>query len=74
LIRHLVLPDNLAGTDVFARWVVSELGADTHVNIMGQYRPMHMANEYPPLDRRPTQTEFNQAMTWARNAGLRNFH
>jgi len=74
LIRHLVMPENLAGTDVFVRWVVSELGADTHVNIMSQYRPMFRANDYPPLNRRITQAEFSQAMRWAQDAGLRNFH
>jgi len=74
IVRHLVLPENLAATDRFVRWVVSELGPETHVNIMGQYRPMFRAHEYPPLDRRTTQAEFDQAMRWARDAGLRNFH
>jgi len=74
LIRHLVMPENLAGTDKFVRWVVDELGNDTHVNIMSQYTPMFRANEFPPLDRRLTQQEFSQAMTWAHAAGLRNFH
>ncbi|MDR2579168.1 MAG: twin-arginine translocation signal domain-containing protein [Chitinispirillales bacterium] len=74
LIRHLVLPENLGGTDTFVRWVVSELGPETHVNIMGQYTPMFQAREHPPLDRRVTQEEFAQAMRWAREAGLRNFH
>ena len=73
VVRHLVMPENLGGADVFARWVASELGTDTHVNIMSQYRPMFRANEYPPLDRRITQAEFNQAMRWAQEAGLRNF-
>ena len=74
LIRHLVMPANLAGTDVFVRWVVNELGADTHVNIMRQFTPQFRAREFPPLDRRITQAEFDQAMRWAREAGLRNFH
>jgi len=74
LIRHLVMPENLAGTDRFVRWVVSELGADTHVNIMSQYRPMFRASEFPQLNQRLTQVEFTQAMIWARNAGLHNFH
>jgi len=74
LIRHLVLPENLANTDVFVKWVASELGQETHVNIMGQYRPMHQANEHPSLSRRPTQEEIAQATLWAREAGLRNFH
>ena len=74
LIRHLVLPDNAAGTDGFVRWVASELGTDTHVNIMGQYRPEFRAREFPPLDRRLTREEHAQAMRWAREAGLHNFH
>jgi putative pyruvate formate lyase activating enzyme len=74
LIRHLVLPENLAGTDKFVRWAVDELGADTDVSIMAQYRPEHRARYHPPLDRRITQGEFNRAMRWAREAGLRNFH
>jgi len=74
LIRHLVLPENLAGTDGFVRWVVSELGPETHVNIMGQYSPRFRANEYPPLSRRPTREEIEQAIRWAREASLRHLH
>ena len=74
LIRHLVMPENLGGTDKFVQWVASELGPDTHVNIMSQYTPMFRANEFPPLDRRLTQAEFTQAMYWAHGAGLHNFH
>jgi len=74
LVRHLVLPENTAGTDTFVRWVVSELGADTHVNIMDQYWPAFLAHNHPPLHRRLTPREFEQAMRWARDAGLRNFH
>ena len=74
LIRHLVLPENAAGTDRFVRWVVSELGADTHVNIMRQFWPAFQARNHPPLHRRITAGEFDQAIRWAREAGLRNFH
>ncbi|MCL2791644.1 MAG: hypothetical protein FWD87_00995 [Spirochaetaceae bacterium] len=74
IVIHLVMPENLAGTDSFVRWVVSELGPDTHVNIMAQYRPMFRAHEHPPLDRRITPEEFAQAIRWAREAGLYNFH
>ncbi|MCL2737441.1 MAG: radical SAM protein, partial [Alphaproteobacteria bacterium] len=74
LIRHLVLPENVAATDKFVKWVVAELGPDTHVNIMSQYRPMFQARNYPPLDRPVTQAEFAQAMRWAYDAGLKNFH
>ena len=74
VIRHLVLPENMGGADVFVRWVVSEFGPDAHVNIMSQYWPAFRANDFPPLNRRITQVEFAQAMRWAREAGLHNFH
>jgi putative pyruvate formate lyase activating enzyme len=68
------MPENLAGTDVFVRWVVNELGSDTHVNIMAQYWPAFRADEFPLLNRRITQAEFSEAKRWAQEAGLRNFH
>lgn len=74
IIRHLVLPENLGGADKLVRWVVDELGTDTHMNIMNQYRPAFRAHYYPPLNRRITAIEFEQAMRWAVDAGLRNFH
>ena len=72
LIRHLVLPNNIAGTDRFVKWVASELGPDTAVNVMAQYRPEHRAFEYPEIARRLTSEEWRQALAWARAAGLSN--
>lgn len=73
LIRHLVLPENLAGTDRFVRWVAETLGPATPVNLMAQYRPEHRARHHPPLDRRLTREEWSQAVQWAREAGLSRF-
>ncbi len=72
MIRHLVMPENIAGTDVFVRWVAKELSPSTYVNIMAQYHPAHKAYDYPELSRRITDTEYQQAMRWALNAGLLN--
>ncbi|MCP5113782.1 MAG: radical SAM protein, partial [bacterium] len=70
ILRHLVLPENISGTDRFVEWVASELTPSTYVNIMAQYRPEHLAHKHPPLDRRLTRTEYNQAIQWALDAGL----
>ena len=70
IIRHLVLPHNLAGTDKFVRWVAQRLTPSTYVNVMAQYRPEHQAYKYPELSRRLTRDEFAQAVAWARQAGL----
>jgi putative pyruvate formate lyase activating enzyme len=69
LVRHLVLPNNLAGTGEVVRFL-AELSEDTYVNIMAQYRPCYRAHEYPPLARRPTREELEGALRLARAAGL----
>ena len=69
LVRHLVLPNNLAGTGEIVRFL-AELSEDTYVNIMAQYRPCYRAHEYPALARRPTRAELEEALQLARAAGL----
>jgi putative pyruvate formate lyase activating enzyme len=70
LVRHLVLPDNLAGTKEVMKFLADELSPDTYVNVMGQYRPCGEANEHPPLDRFPSQEELADAQQAALDAGL----
>ncbi len=70
LVRHLVLPGNLAGTDEIVRWLAQEVSPNTYLNIMDQYRPCYKANESPELDRRTTREEYEHAVENARQAGL----
>ncbi|MFB3776087.1 MAG: radical SAM protein [Bryobacteraceae bacterium] len=70
MIRHLVLPGNIAGTDKFVQFVATRLSRSTYVNIMAQYRPAHKAPGIPELSRRITSAEYQQAIRWAREAGL----
>jgi putative pyruvate formate lyase activating enzyme len=74
IIRHLVMPHNIAGTDRFVKWVAEELSPTTYVNLMDQYRPEHRASEYPKIARRLTGEEWRQAVRWAEEAGLGNVH
>ena len=72
MIRHLVMPNRIAGTREFVRWVAEELSPATYVNIMAQYRVAHRAFEYPSIARAITADEFLEAMDWAEEAGLTN--
>jgi putative pyruvate formate lyase activating enzyme len=74
IVRHLVMPHNIAGTDRFVKWVAEELSPKTYVNLMAQYRPEHRAHEYPKIARRLTRDEWHQAVEWAEQAGLENLH
>ncbi|MFH1984519.1 MAG: radical SAM protein [Pseudomonadota bacterium] len=70
IIRHLVLPEDLAGTAAITRFIASELTADSYVNIMPQYRPCAEVATHPALNRRLKPSEFASAVTAARKAGL----
>lgn len=72
IIRHLVLPDNLAGTEAFVRFVARQLDPRTYVNIMAQYHPAYRAQQFRELSRRITMEEFNRALELARQYGLTN--
>jgi len=70
LVRHLVLPENLAGTAEIMRFLAEEISPDTYVNVMAQYRPLYRASEYPPVNRYPTREEYEEAVRLALEAGL----
>ena len=72
MIRHLVMPSRVAGTEKFVRWVAESLSPSTYVNIMPQYRVEYRAFEYPEIARGITVQEFLEAMEWARKWGLKN--
>ncbi|KPL07575.1 radical SAM protein [bacterium SM23_57] len=69
LVRHLILPNNLAGTDQIVTFL-SELSRNTYLNLMDQYRPTYRAHLYPEVNRRITREEYNRAIQLAADAGL----
>lgn len=70
LVRHLVMPNHVAGTHKVTAWIAQEISPNTYVNIMDQYRPCGSAHDDEPINRRLTQTEFREALQWAAQAGL----
>ncbi|MCI0411506.1 radical SAM protein [bacterium] len=71
LIRHLVMPGGVADTKEIMNYIVSEISQDTYVNVMAQYYPANKTEKYPEIHRDLFKTEFEQAVTAAREAGLR---
>ncbi|MCU0652105.1 MAG: radical SAM protein [Candidatus Omnitrophica bacterium] len=61
IIRHLVLPDNLAGTEKIMEFISCELSVDTYISLMSQYFPCYKADRYPELLRRITLEEYQAA-------------
>jgi len=71
LIRHLVLPGNLADSEAVLKFIASELSPDTYVNIMAQYHPYYRYQDYIGLDRRVTREEMRRVKEVAGDFGLR---
>lgn len=71
LIRHLVLPENIAGTKNILRFIAEEISPDTYISLMSQYFPAHRAVSMPPINRRITRSEYQKAREWLEYFGLR---
>ena len=70
LVRHLVLPNGIAGTEGVVRFLAQEVSLNTYLNVMAQYYPSHRAFKIPVLSRPLTREEFAQAVKLAREHGL----
>ncbi|MFH1655313.1 MAG: radical SAM protein [Candidatus Omnitrophota bacterium] len=70
LIRHLVMPNDVAGSGKVLEFVVEDLSKDTYVNIMDQYRPCYEAYKYDQIKRFPEASEINEVIGTARKLGL----
>lgn len=73
LLRHLVMPGCLDETRAILEWIASDLGRDTYVNLMDQYRPAGKVSRdrFPEINRRLTSAEYREALEIARRVGLR---
>jgi putative pyruvate formate lyase activating enzyme len=70
LVRHLVLPHGLAGTQEITRFLAQEISTNTYLNLMDQYRPAYKANQYLKLKRPIKDEEYQEAVKFALDNGL----
>jgi len=70
LIRHLVLPGDLAGSKAILKFIAEELSQNTYLNIMDQYRPSYLALTHRDVNRRITRDEYQGVVDEATKFGL----
>ena len=71
LVRHLVLPEGIAGTAKIVKFIAEEISKNTYINIMDQYHPCYKAFDHPPLNRIITEKEYAEALNMAIKAGIK---
>lgn len=70
LIRHLVLPNDIAGSRKVLQFIANEISKDSYINIMDQYRPAYLANNFSELNRPIREREFVEIVNYAKEIGL----
>jgi putative pyruvate formate lyase activating enzyme len=73
IIRHLVLPNHVeCCSKPILKWISNNLGKETIINIMGQYRPVYRAYESEEITKYPSHQELEEVINYAKNLGLIN--
>ena len=72
IIRHLVLPNNIAQTEKIMYFISREIHPQTYISLMSQFFPCYKANEYPELNRCISESEYGEAEDSMLKEGLSN--
>jgi len=72
IIRHLVLPNNVSGTDAVMKFISEHLSKETYVSLMSQYHPYYHATKHPEIARCITKEEYESAIACLKKYGLEN--
>ena len=72
IVRHLILPNGLAGSRESLTWLAEEVSPEVTVSIMSQYFPSHRASRIPSLSRTLTASEYSEVLELVDRLGLEN--
>jgi putative pyruvate formate lyase activating enzyme len=74
IIRHLIMPEGIAGTEKIVEFIVKKISTNAFLNIMDQYHPCFEAFKYPQISRRVTVKEYRDAILLAQRYGLKRIY
>jgi putative pyruvate formate lyase activating enzyme len=72
LIRHLILPSDLAGTRQTLQFIAQEISPHSHISLMSQYFPAYLATGHAQIGRKITRAEYTRAMLALKEFGIEN--
>ena len=72
IIRHLILPCGLSGTERIMKFLAEQISKDVYISLMSQYFPAYKAHEFKELSRRITAEEYEEAYQIMQKYGLEN--
>ena len=72
IIRHLILPDKIAGSAEALAWLVKDVSPQAAVSVMSQYYPAFHASQYPEINRKITWKEYKEVVDLVEKLGIEN--
>ena len=72
IVRHLILPNGLAGSEESLTWLARELSPTVTVSVMSQYLPLHRARRIPLLSRKISTSEYETVLQFLGDLGIEN--
>ena len=72
IVRHLVLPGGLSGSERAMKFLAEEISRDVHISLMSQYFPAYRSREFPEFNRRINEQEYDEAYDIKMKYGLMN--
>jgi putative pyruvate formate lyase activating enzyme len=72
IIRHLILPNHISGTDKIMKFISEEISKDSYISLMSQYLPYYKAGEFKDISRRLKSHEYAEAKEILEKYGLYN--
>ena len=72
IVRHLVLPGCAEDSKAVVRYLHETYGDRVYLSIMNQFTPIGDLGQYPELNRRVTEEEYDEVVDYAIELGVEN--
>lgn len=72
IVRHLILPGCIEDSKEVVRYLYETYGNAVYISIMNQFTPLSHLNEYPQLNRKITEEEYDEVVDYAISLGVEN--
>ena len=70
IVRHMVLPNGISGTQMALRFIAEELSTSVPISLMSQYFPVYKARNISELARKINEEEYSNALKMVEEYGL----
>lgn len=72
IVRHLVLPGCVEDSKHIIKYLYDTYGDSIYISIMNQYTPLSTVKDYPEIDKKVSESEYEEVVDYAIELGVEN--